>query len=173
MGIWKDLTNPTSFARQHDTAFEFPAPTEPPANPSSSLIPMNKIASVIGPGVVIEGQIDGCGDMRICGRIKGDIRVQGNLVIDAGARIFGAIEAEDITLGGEVEGNVVAAGQVELLDTGRLIGDLKAKFLSAALGSRLRGKVEFGLAETESKPAEGNQPSGQNGAQAHSASTGE
>jgi hypothetical protein len=38
---------------------------------------------------------------------------------------------------------------VKLLESGQLIGDVKAKFLVAALGSRMRGHVEFGWDEPE------------------------
>jgi cytoskeletal protein CcmA (bactofilin family) len=170
MSIWKDLTNPASFAGQYDTGIELPAPAHPPARPGATLAQMDKLASAIGPGIVIEGKIEGDGDIRIGGCVKGDVRVQGRLVIDSGAQILGSIEAAEVTLGGEVEGNIVASGQVELLKTGRLIGDLKAKFLTAAFGSRLRGKVEFGSDETDARPADGNKPSDKDGARARGAS---
>lgn len=166
MSIWKELTNPTTFAGQYDTGVESPAPANSPPRPNGSLAQTNKQESVIGPGVVIEGKIDGAGDIRIGGCVKGDVRVKGSLTLDPGGRILGAINADEVTLGGQVEGNIVAPGHVKLLETGQLLGDVKAKFLTAALGSRLRGKVEFGwnepVAIERNKSAEpnGTQPTG-------------
>jgi cytoskeletal protein CcmA (bactofilin family) len=171
MSIWKDLTNSASFGGHDDTGVDLPAPAHPPARPAAPPAQIGKIASVIGPGIVIEGKIDGDGDIRIGGCVKGDVRVQGKLVIDSGAQILGIVEAAEIILGGEVEGNVLASGQVELLKTGRLIGDLKAKFLTAALGSHLRGKVEFGSDQSAVRSADGKRLSGENDAQAHAAPT--
>lgn len=150
MSIWKELTNPTSFAGQYDTEVEFPAPADNPSRSNGPVVArIDNKASVIGPGLVIEGKIEGDGDIRIGGCVKGDVRVQGKLMVEPGARILGAIEADEITLGGQVEGNISASGHVRLLETGQLLGDVKAKFLTAALGSRLRGKVEFGWNEPE------------------------
>ena len=52
-------------------------------------------------------------------------------------------------IAGEVEGNVVASAQVKLLESGQLIGDLKATTLTVAAGSRMRGHVEFGWSEAQ------------------------
>jgi cytoskeletal protein CcmA (bactofilin family) len=54
-----------------------------------------------------------------------------------------------VTIGGELEGNVIASAQVKLLESGQLIGDLKATTLTVAAGSRMRGHVEFGWSESE------------------------
>ena len=163
MSIWKELTNPTTFAGQYDTVVELPAPVTSSPRPNDSLVKTTKQESVIGPGVVIEGKIDGDGDIRIGGFVKGDVRVKGCLTLDPGGRILGAVNANEVTLGGQVEGNIAASGHVKLLDTGQLLGDVKAKFLTAALGSRLRGKVEFGWNEPVAK--ERNKSADPNGTQ--------
>ena len=147
MSIWKELTNPTTYAGQYDTEVQLPAPADSAPRPNGSILQTNKPESVIGPGVAIEGKIDADGDIRIGGCVKGDVRVKGSLTLDPGGRILGAVNADEVTLNGQVEGNIVASGNVKLLETGQLLGDVKAKFLTAALGSRLRGKVEFGWSE--------------------------
>jgi cytoskeletal protein CcmA (bactofilin family) len=43
----------------------------------------------------------------------------------------------------------VASSQVRLLESGQLIGDLKAPTLTVAAGSRMRGHVEFGWNPSE------------------------
>lgn len=100
--------------------------------------------SVIAAELTIEGKIEGAGHIRIAGRFKGDVNVQGNLTIESGAKLTGAVRANTVTIGGELEGNIDAASRVELLETGVLNGDLKAASLTVAAGSRMRGQVEFG-----------------------------
>ncbi len=76
----------------------------------------------------IEGKIEGSGHVRLAGRFKGEVNVQGNLSIEPGAKLTGGVRASTVTIGGEVEGNITDASKVELLATGVLTGDLKAGF---------------------------------------------
>ena len=103
--------------------------------------------SVIANGLTIEGKIEGSGNVRIAGRFQGDVHVQGNLTIDAGAKVTGGVRANVVVIGGELEGNVDAASRVELLESGVLNGNLKVGSLTVAAGSRMRGQVEFGWDE--------------------------
>ncbi len=89
--------------------------------------------------------------MRIAGRFKGKVAMKGDLTIEAGAHISGEVRAENVVLRGKVEGNIHAASRVQLLETGVLIGDLKASSLTVATGSSMRGKVEFGWDELEAE----------------------
>lgn len=107
--------------------------------------------SVIAADLTIEGKIEGSGHVRIAGRFKGDVHVQGNLTIEAGAKLTGAVRANTVVIGGELEGNIDGASRVELLETGVLSGDLKAGSLIVAAGSRMRGQVEFGWEEKSPK----------------------
>jgi cytoskeletal protein CcmA (bactofilin family) len=106
--------------------------------------------SVFAAGLTIEGKVEGNGDVRMAGQFKGDIQVKGDLNIEKGAHINGKVNADTVTIGGELEGNIVANAQVKLLESGQLIGDLKATTLIVAAGSRMRGNVEFGWSDSES-----------------------
>jgi cytoskeletal protein CcmA (bactofilin family) len=109
--------------------------------------PADQKESVISAGLTIEGKIEGAGHVRIAGNFKGDVHVQGNLTIDAGARLTGGVRANTVIIAGELEGNIDSAARVELLQTGILNGDLKAGSLTVAAGSRMRGRAEFGWDE--------------------------
>ncbi len=111
--------------------------------------------SLIAAGLTIEGKIEGSGHVRIAGNFKGDVHVQGNLTIEAGARVTGGVRANTVVIGGELEGNIDAAARVELLQSGVLNGDLKAGSLIVAAGSRMRGRAEFGWDEKPAKAATG------------------
>jgi cytoskeletal protein CcmA (bactofilin family) len=130
---------------------------EPPAVAPVILVPPHKETaprerrqSILGPGVTIEGKIEGNGDVLFGGKLKGDIQIKGDLKIEKGARVTAKINADVVIIGGEVEGNVTASSQVELLESAQLVGDLKASTLIVAAGSRMRGHVEFGWSDAES-----------------------
>ena len=111
--------------------------------------------SFLSADLTIEGKIVGAGHVRIAGRFKGDVQVDGNLSLDAGARLEGQVKAHIISVAGELIGNIDNAKRVELLETGVINGDVKAGQLTVAAGSRMRGQVEFGYEgetrKTESK----------------------
>jgi cytoskeletal protein CcmA (bactofilin family) len=106
--------------------------------------PRATVESVLGADLVLEGKISGSGDMRIAGRFKGDVQVDGTFRIDAGARLEGQVRAAVVVVGGELQGNIDAAKQVDVLSTGVIVGDVKAAMITVAAGSRMRGHVEFG-----------------------------
>jgi cytoskeletal protein CcmA (bactofilin family) len=101
----------------------------------------------------MEGKIEGAGHVRIAGRFKGDVHVDGNLTIEQGAHLTGQVYAKTVIIAGELHGNVIGASRVELLESGVLAGDVKAGALTVAAGSRMRGQVEFGWDEKALKAA--------------------
>ncbi len=119
-----------------------PAPAAAPAARPGAALPHKE--SLIAADITIEGRIEGGGSVRIAGRFKGDVNVQGDLAVDTGAKLTGSVRADKVTIGGELEGNVEEASRVELLPTGVLIGDLKAGSLTVAAGARMRGQADFG-----------------------------
>lgn len=128
-----------------------PAPTPTPVNreTATATAPPPSAAralkeSVLSAELTIEGKVEGAGHVRIAGRFKGDIHVQGNVTIEQGAQVTGEVKAEVVIIAGQLDGNVDASTRVELLSTGLLNGDLKAGSLTVAAGSRMRGRAEFG-----------------------------
>lgn len=101
--------------------------------------------SVIASGLSIEGKIIGNGHVRVAGKFKGDIQVEGNLHIDGGARVEGQVRASEVIISGELQGNIESAKRVELQQGGMITGDVKAGSLTVAAGSRMRGSVDFGF----------------------------
>ena len=155
MALWKDQfgqeqSGPEPGAKPPEKVAVLTPATEPAARPASAQ-PIRADApvkeSVIAAGLTIEGKIEGAGHVRIAGSFKGDVHVQGNLTIDAGAQLTGGVKADTVIVGGELQGNIDAASRVELLQTGVLNGDLKAGSLIVAAGSRMRGRAEFGWDE--------------------------
>ena len=155
MAIWKDPT-PAPKANE-PSRFDLaspaptPAPTPEPIIAAPTPAPMRSVdngaaarESVIAADLTIEGKIEGSGHVRIAGKFKGDVKVQGNLTIEPGAKVSGGVAANKVTLAGELDGNIHSAQQVELQQSGVINGDLKAGTLTVAAGSRIRGHVECG-----------------------------
>ncbi|HZF96985.1 MAG TPA: polymer-forming cytoskeletal protein [Pseudoxanthomonas sp.] len=156
MSIWKDQT-----PAKKDPAPPTPEPPPPirevareasfaaSATPTTTTVPSHAVEpqgkeSLIASDLTIEGKIEGTGHVRIAGKFKGEVNVQGDLTIETGAKLNGGLRARKVVIAGELEGNIEAASQVELLSSGVLVGDLKAGSLTVAAGSRMRGHADFG-----------------------------
>lgn len=151
----------TALKREPDTLneFSFGQPSAPvvPAAPVAATAPEPTPAaaprqaeqpalkeSLIASDLTIEGKIHGSGHIRIAGRFKGDVQVDGDLTVELGAKLNGGVRARKVVIAGELEGNIEAAQRVELLESGVMIGDVKAGVVTVAAGARIRGQVEFG-----------------------------
>lgn len=148
MALWKDQYGREQGTPDKDVAAkdERAAATVVNYEPARAAAPARGDGkeSLIAADLTIEGKVEGAGHIRIAGNFKGDVNVQGNLTIEAGARVTGEVRANTVIIGGELEGNIHAAARVELLQTGVLNGDLKAGSLTVAAGSKMRGRAEFG-----------------------------
>src|SRR5690349_20441325 len=153
MAMWKDNTVPRQTPvpapeANEPVRFEPPAKAEytpvaaVPAARADANVPRKE--SVIASDITIEGKIEGGGSVRIAGKFKGDVNVQGDLTIDAGAKLTGSVRADRVTIAGELEGNVEQASLVDLQRSGVVVGDVKAGSLTVAAGARQRGQAEFG-----------------------------
>jgi cytoskeletal protein CcmA (bactofilin family) len=111
--------------------------------------------SVIAANLTIEGKIEGSGNVRIAGRFKGDVRIDGNFSIESGAHLTGQVLAGIVVVGGELQGNIESAKRVDVLEGGVIVGDVKAGSITVAAGSRMRGHVEFGWDDEKAKAKPG------------------
>lgn len=148
MAIWKESTIPSKDAPIMSPEPAVKRETDYPADVAPSTArrtaPREARESIISSEITITGKIDGTGSVRLIGRFEGDVHIQGDLTVDAGAKLTGSVRAASVAIGGEIEGNIESAESVEILSTGVLNGDLKAGTLTVASGSRMRGRVEFG-----------------------------
>jgi cytoskeletal protein CcmA (bactofilin family) len=163
MSLWKDNTAPKQTpapAPEPREPARFDAPAKPELVPNPAVAPVVRAdtslprkESLIAADITIEGKIEGGGSVRIAGKFKGDASVQGDLTIEAGAKLTGGVRADKVTIAGELEGNVEEASHIELLPTGVVIGDLKAGSLTVAAGARMRGQADFGWGDGKGSKA--------------------
>ena len=129
-----------------------PALAVPPRRPAPAPAPrVEGGESVIAANLSIEGKIEGTGNVKIAGRFKGDVRIDGNFTIEPGAHLTGQVLAGIVVVGGELQGNIESAKRVDVLEGGVIVGDVKAGSITVAAGSRMRGHVEFGWDDEKGK----------------------
>ena len=88
--------------------------------------------------------------MRIDGKVKGDIKVEGDIYVGEKAVITGNLTAANVNLAGTVEGNITSKGILKILSTAKLYGDIKVNSFVADEGALFQGKCSM-MESTEGK----------------------
>ncbi len=99
-----------------------------------------QIETVIGPNARFRGDIQSDGGARIEGVFEGTIDVTGNLIIGEGAKVIADVTAHNISISGAVKGDI-DGNKVEILENGRVWGNLTINSLLLNEGAFLRGKT--------------------------------
>lgn len=129
-----------------------------PTSPLTPQTPIERVTSVLGPGINWKGDLRGSGGVRIEGSFEGEISIRGLVVIGETGRVScELIQANSVIIAGAVKGNIIAE-KLEIRSTGRVWGDVTTVAFSTEEGAFLRGqvrmeeRVELSLIE-EVKPA--------------------
>jgi cytoskeletal protein CcmA (bactofilin family) len=95
----------------------------------------------LGPRDVLQGRLDIQGDLKVAGQVEGELKASGDVTVDSGATIQASIEGANVSVRGNVNGNVTARRRLTLGGSGRLIGDVRVGRLTVEDGASLNGNV--------------------------------
>ena len=116
-----------------------------------------EIETVLGPNTSLQGDIRSSGGVRIDGDFGGTLDIAGNLVIGEQAKVVATITANNVQIQGTVQGTVTAK-RLEILDTGKLWGDIEVDSFVLDDGgfyhgqSKMQGDIEPPLLEAPKEP---------------------
>lgn len=100
--------------------------------------------TVFGEAIKVEGTVSGNGDLIIHGNIVGTVKTSGNIVVKNTAHIKANVEANNITVAGEIHGNVLCQGQLQVQSSGKIFGDVSAQTIAVEVGAVLKGQCSAG-----------------------------
>ena len=107
--------------------------------PKSNLETM--VANKINEGTTISGDLDAQTDIRIDGKVIGNITCASKVVIGASSQIIGHIKCNDLTIEGKVKGNIEVNGVLFFRTTAAFEGDVKYKKLIVEEGANISGSL--------------------------------
>jgi len=114
-----------------------------PVSTSSATVPVERVTSVLGPGINWTGNLGGKGGIRIEGTFEGEIAIRGLVVIgETGRLTCRNLKANNVIVAGAVKGNITAE-KLEIRATGRVWGDVVTTAFSTEEGAFLRGQVRM------------------------------
>jgi cytoskeletal protein CcmA (bactofilin family) len=95
--------------------------------------------SLVSRPVVVEGEISGEENLHVDGRVKGIIRLAGDLFVGANGVVEAEIDARSVVIQGAVTGKVVARRQLEVQSSGRFSGEATAATYEIRQGAVFEG----------------------------------
>ena len=95
---------------------------------------------LVSPGGRFDGLVHARGTARIDGAVRGEIIVGGSLWIGAEARIRGRVEAREVVIEGEVDGEIRAVERIDLRATARVRATLYTGCFVLAEGAHFEGR---------------------------------
>ena len=111
--------------------------------------------SVIDPGLLITGTLEGDGELQIDGQVRGDIRCT-HLTVGSAAMVSGNITADEVVVRGKVTG-IIGGNRVMLMDSAHVESEIFHKRLSVEEGAHFEGEARFNeqpIEKARSRPQE-------------------
>lgn len=102
----------------------------------------NKTLTIIGEGVVIEGNLYSPGTTRVDGKVTGEIIAEKAIIIGKEGKVEAKVKTKDAMIAGSFVGNMIASGEVEISSTGKFTGNLiqKDALLTVERGGLFKGE---------------------------------
>ncbi len=104
----------------------------------------NNAINLIGTGTEITGDVVSDGDIRIDGKLTGNLKTKGKVVIGETGAVDGEITCKNSEVLGTIKGKIKAEELLSLKSTAKILGDITSKKLSIDPGSVFTGNCNMG-----------------------------
>lgn len=98
-------------------------------------------STLISEDCIVEGNLRGSGEFTICGEVRGDCYLTGNVTIVEGGKWLGKLSAKNVIVAGTVDGDIVANGQIEICETARISGTVTGVAIAVGQGAIIDGAI--------------------------------
>ncbi len=99
------------------------------------------LLTIVGSSAKMEGKFDIADSIQIECEVGGELTVGGKLVIGGKGVVNANVQTVDAIIMGVYEGNMVATGNVEIAETGRVTGNIETDSLVISKGGFFNGNV--------------------------------
>ena len=98
--------------------------------------------------IILSGNIEGDVSARnlqfMAGGIQGNVSIGEDITTDKGTQVRGDVSAQTAVLSGDMQGELLVRGDLELRSTSTVLGNIKARAISINSGSRIKGMLDVG-----------------------------
>jgi cytoskeletal protein CcmA (bactofilin family) len=99
------------------------------------------LLTIVGEYARMEGKFDITDSIQIECEIGGELNVGGKLVIGEKGVVHADVQTVDAVIMGHYEGNMIATGNVEIAETGRVTGNVQTDSLVISKGGFFNGNI--------------------------------
>ena len=103
--------------------------------------------TIVGQSVKLKGNLKSNGNIKVAGQVTGEVDAKGNVVVGKTATLEAKVSGANITISGVLKGNITASGQLEITQTGQVMGDVECETLIVQPGGILIGRSNMVLKE--------------------------
>lgn len=103
--------------------------------------------NMVGTGTLIKGDILSDGDLRVDGKIHGNVNSKSKIALGAGSEIVGNTIARSADISGRIEGDVEIAETLFLRATAKIIGNIKTSKIIIESGAVFNGNCYMNKAD--------------------------
>ncbi len=97
--------------------------------------------SILDAGVVLVGDLTCKEDVYVEGTITGNGKVGGSLLLMEPGHWKGDVQAGNAVIAGQIEGNILVTGNLEIHKSARIFGSVRAGAIAIALGASVEGEL--------------------------------
>ncbi|MDB5082729.1 MAG: hypothetical protein JWP00_4653 [Chloroflexi bacterium] len=101
------------------------------------------IETSIGSSVSMQGVLKAEGNIRIDGLFEGKIETAGNVIVGRTGQVAADIVARNVLVAGKVKGNILAHDRLEIIASGKVLGDIESITLYIEEGGRHHGQTRM------------------------------
>ncbi len=99
--------------------------------------------TIIGADITVDGEITGSDPVVVEGTVKGRIDTDSSVTVAEQGVVEADVDTPDISVSGQVTGNITASDRAEITTEGRMVGDIKAPRILIADGAGFKGHIDM------------------------------
>jgi cytoskeletal protein CcmA (bactofilin family) len=100
--------------------------------------------NMISEGTKLKGTINSQNDIRIAGKVDGEVVAKGKLIVTSTGHVEGDVKVADADVAGKVEGTIKVSGKLNLRQSAVINGDIYTKTLIVEEGAEINGACKMG-----------------------------
>ncbi|MFY0650484.1 MAG: polymer-forming cytoskeletal protein [Cyclobacteriaceae bacterium] len=110
---------------------------------------LSNARNIIGKGTTLKGDLETFGNIRIEGKIVGNIKTKSKLIIGHSSQVEGDVVAQNADIEGHVRGNIDVSEVLTLKATAVINGDITTNKLIVESGATFNGAAKMGASIKE------------------------
>jgi len=112
---------------------------------------LSNSSNIIGKGTIVNGSIETFGNIRVEGKVIGDIKTKSKAAFGNSSQVDGSVLAQNAEVAGHITGTIEVTELLVLKATATIDGDIITNKLLVESGASFNGKCKMGVKSKEIK----------------------